>query len=165
MLSINNNCPFSQTQHPPQAIFTSFKLERNDQNGQKNQPPAASSSTHMTQSNQKVKVEKREPSPVNANSYVSKIRIVQAADRCPDPSCVYKKLLHYHCNFSKFCHFSTNQLALMDHHLNDFHAKMEIQENYDYFDRNYDCKLSVCCYNKVRPDTLNRLNSIFMAHC
>lgn len=38
----------------------------------------------------------------------------------------------------------------MDHHLNDFHAKTQIQENYDYFDRNYDCKLNGCCYNKVR---------------
>jgi hypothetical protein len=38
----------------------------------------------------------------------------------------------------------------MDLHLNDFHAKMEIQENYDYFDRNFDCKLNSCCYNKVR---------------
>lgn len=70
-------------------------------------------------------------------------------ERCSDTSCVYKNLLHYHCSHSKFCHYSTNQLALMDFHLNDFHAKMEIQENYDYFDRNFDCKLSECCYNKV----------------
>lgn len=137
-----------QTHHPPQAIFTSFKLERNDPG--KNQP--AATSIQSSPSSQKIKVERREPSPSNQNSFVSRIRIVQASDRCLDTSCVFKKLLHYHCNFSKFCHFSTNQLSLMDQHLNDFHAKMEIQENYDYFDRNFDCKLNGCCYNKVRSN-------------
>ena len=74
---------------------------------------------------------------------------MQASEKCSDLACVYKKILHYHCNFSKFCHFSTNQLTLIDQHLNEFHAKMEILENFDYFDRNYDCKLIGCCYNKV----------------
>jgi len=80
---------------------------------------------------------------------VSKIEIIQSNEKCLDASCVFQKLLHYHCNFSKYCHFSTNHLSQMDHHLNDFHAKMEILENYEYFDRNYDCKLAGCCYNKV----------------
>lgn len=149
------NFTFPQTHHPPQAIFTSFKLERNDHNGKNHSAGPSANANQNHQSSQKAKVEKREPSPASPNSYVSKIEIVQATERCADPSCVYKKLLHYHCNFSKFCHFSTNQLALMDHHLNDFHAKMEIQENYDFFDRNYDCKLNGCCYNKVRRFTSN----------
>jgi hypothetical protein len=38
----------------------------------------------------------------------------------------------------------------MDHHLSDFHVKMDIIENYEYFDRNYDCKMNGCCYNKVK---------------
>lgn len=131
-----------QTHQPPQAIFTSFKLERNEQKNS-----SASSST--TAPTVKAKIEKREPSPESSNSFVSKIEIVQPSERCSDPSCVFKRLLHYHCNFSKFCHFSTNQIALMDQHLNDFHVKMEIQENFDYYDRNFDCKLNGCCYNKV----------------
>lgn len=88
---------------------------------------------------------------------MSKIEIVQSNEQCFETSCVYKKLLHYHCNYSKHCHFSTNQLSQMDQHLNDFHMKIEIVENYDYFDRNIDCKLTGCCYNKVRITTQHLL--------
>lgn len=131
-----------QTHHPPQAIFTSFKLERNDSKGH------TSSSSQNHSQPMKIKPEKREPS-AESDEGTSKIQIILANEQCSDISCVYKKLIHYHCSHSKFCHYSTNQLVQIDHHLNDFHQKMEILENYDYFDRNYDCKLAGCCYNKV----------------
>jgi len=144
------NQSFSQqTHHPPQAIFTSFKLEKNDQNGK---AAAAQSQSNHSQSKKR---EKREPSPAEPSDFVSRIEIVQSTERCADKSCVFHKLLHYHCNLSKHCHFSTNQLTLMDHHLNEFHVKVDIQENYDYFDRNYDCKLQGCCYNKVCQFVVN----------
>jgi hypothetical protein len=101
------------------------------------------------------KVGKRETSPSNPKGFLFKIEIVQSCDQCSDVSCVFKKLLHYHCKFSKFCHYSTNQLGLMDTHLNDFHSKMDILENFDFFDRNFDCKLSGCCYNKVSLKSQN----------
>ena len=91
-----------------------------------------------------------EPSVATGQELMNKVQICQSTDRCGDGSCVYRRLLHYHCGFSKFCHFSTNQLAVMNLHLNDFHTTVLIQDNYDYFDRNFDCKLQGCSFNKVR---------------
>jgi hypothetical protein len=79
-----------------------------------------------------------------------KVRVFQPTESCPDSSCVFKRITHYHCNLTKVCHYSTNHLTQMDQHLNEFHKKIDILENYEHYDRNYDCKKGDCCHNKVR---------------
>lgn len=127
-----------QTQQSPQAIFTSFKLERNDQK---------SNSTQQSSSQQIAKVKNEH----KTSKFVHcKIRVFQPSNPCSDDSCVYKKIIHYHCNLANACHYSTNHLYQIEQHINEFHQKIEILENFEYFDRNFSCKKTDCCHNKVR---------------
>lgn len=113
-----------QTQHPPQAIFTSFKLEKNDQKYNSCGQHSASNVATKTKNENN-----------SARFSFCKIRVYQPLSLCPDESCVYKRIVHYHCNISKACYYSTNHLSQIDMHINDFHKTIEILEGFEYFDR------------------------------
>lgn len=72
---------------------------------------------------------------------LDRVRIVQPTEQCSDACCIYDAMLHFHCNFSKNCHFITNYSNSMEAHLEDFHESVKMHENFLYFDRNYDCKM------------------------
>ncbi|CRL08110.1 CLUMA_CG020904, isoform A [Clunio marinus] len=133
---------YNNANHPPQAIFTSFKLERNN-TGKKN------TNTPNVEKFSGNEEKEKNLQTTSDEDIFAKIDIIQSSENCNDSACVFKNLIHLHCNVSKSCHYSTNYLSFMNIHLNEFHGQHQILPNYDYFDRNYDCKLSDCCYNKI----------------
>lgn len=131
---------YNNSQLPPQAIFTSFKLEKSD--------AKTSNGQHNLNNNNGP-----EPSvtlmKASQGPSLDRVRIVQPADKCPDPSCIYDQMLHFHCNFTRACHFMTNYSSSMEAHLEDLHGNIKILDGFMYFDRNYDCRYPGCGHNKV----------------
>lgn len=126
---------YNNSQLPPQAIFTSFKLEKSE--GKVN-------------GNNNNNVPEPTVTLIKANPPAfDKVRIVQPSEKCSDSSCIYDQMLHFHCNFSKSCHFMTNYSNSMELHLEDLHSNIKILDGFSYYDRNYDCRYSSCVHNKI----------------
>lgn len=123
---------------PPQAIFTSFKLEKNE-NQQK----------FLASNNNNHHMEVSVFKSTSNNQLLDRVKIVQASEKCLEPSCLYDSMLHFHCSYTKACHFMTNYSSSMESHLEEFHENVKILERFVYFDRNFDCKFTACEYNKV----------------
>lgn len=82
----------------------------------------------------------------------NKFKFFQPMQKCGDPLCRYDQLFHFHCEHTARCHFSTNYATAMDRHVLEFHDTVDILNDFDYFDQNYDCRLYSCPHNKVRSN-------------
>lgn len=124
----------NQIQHSPQAIFTSFKLEKNDQSPLH----AASQSTSINNDHQTTSTEK-------SFRFFRRMQRCEAAVHCP-----YDKLLHFHCTVNERCHFATNFTNVMDSHVDEFHSNgATVPDGFEYFDVNFDCQMYRCSNRKV----------------
>lgn len=120
----------TQIQQSPQAIFTSFKLEKNDQS------PLHAASQSKSISNDH---------PVEKS-----FRFFHRMERCDTVQCPYDKMLHFHCAVSDRCHFATNYPNVMDTHADEFHSNgATVPDGFEYFDATFDCQLYRCSYRKV----------------
>ncbi|XP_063704983.1 uncharacterized protein LOC134834292 [Culicoides brevitarsis] len=120
---------YNNSQMPPQAIFTSFKLEKHDQ--------APSKIPHNNNNNEQSSSGFKFPNN-SLSSSLDKVRIYQPTEKCLDSGCIYDQCLHFHCAYPR-CHFVANYSNSMEHHLDEFHDQIKILENYEFFDSNYDC--------------------------
>ncbi|XP_022241711.1 zinc finger protein castor homolog 1-like, partial [Limulus polyphemus] len=66
---------------------------------------------------------------------------------CPDHLCLYYGQHHFHCVHPR-CYFVTNCSNALFLHSTDFHVNFDILEDFLFFDRNVDCRLSSCPSNK-----------------
>ncbi|KAG4073316.1 hypothetical protein HA402_002661, partial [Bradysia odoriphaga] len=120
-----------QIQQSPQAIFTSFKLEKNDQS-----PLHPASQSKSISSDHQTASEKS-------------FRFFHRMERCDTVQCPYDKMLHFHCAVSDRCHFATNYPNVMDSHVDEFHSNgATVPEGFEYYDVNFDCQLYRCSYRK-----------------
>uniref|UniRef100_A0A336K409 CSON011287 protein n=1 Tax=Culicoides sonorensis TaxID=179676 RepID=A0A336K409_CULSO len=140
---------YNNSHLPPQAIFTSFKLEKHEQLNTKvslnNNTDSSNYDTNVPSNSQTI------------SSPLEKVNIFQPNEKCMDSGCSFEQCLHFHCTFSSRCHFVTNYSSTMENHLEVFHQQTKILDNYEYFDSKYNCgKQPFECPN-------NKISSHF--HC
>ena len=71
-----------------------------------------------------------------------------ASEACPDDQCMYRLQLHYHCGRPR-CHTATDRVDVLNLHAKDFHSFVTILENFEFFDRNVNCRRSHCNNNRT----------------
>ena len=74
--------------------------------------------------------------------------VFQEGVQCTDGLCVYFLKLHYHCSQPR-CYFVADQKEHLLLHSKDFHDKIEILENFVFFDKTVDCRMQGCVSNRV----------------
>lgn len=138
-----------QAQLSPQAIFTSFKLQKNDKAGDQ--------TSNNAPSHQQTIVTGRGLSPVNLKSSVNDKVHIQLADKdcIYDRECKFNHELHFHCNYVNNCFFITNNHEFMIDHLEQFHTKVQKNDELDNNDLSYNCRVKNCSLNKL----------VFHYHC
>ncbi|XP_045465819.1 zinc finger protein castor homolog 1-like isoform X1 [Harmonia axyridis] len=123
----------------PQAIFTSFKLPKPFTT------PSGSKELDQVDSND-------EWSNEQSNSIqelgLQGFDIFNENTKCPDHLCPYLGSTHYHCNQNR-CLYVTDKEDVLIMHSKDFHDNIEILDNFEFYDRNVDCRLSDCASNKI----------------
>lgn len=136
---------FEQIQQSPQAIFTSFKLEKNEQ-----------SSLHLA-SQSKPTISEHQTAIASPSE--KSFRFFHRMERCEAAfQCSYDKMLHFHCTVSERCHFATNYPNVMDSHVNEFHSNgTTVPDGFEYYDVNFDCQLYRCSCRKVSLSSLRIL--------
>ena len=91
------------------------------------------------------------------------IKFYQSMEKCTDSLCPYENQLHFHCcHSSGRCHFATSYALVMDKHLDEFHNCSMIPENFDYFDKNYDCRQYGCSNNKVTYAFAIKIHTLYL---
>ncbi|KAJ6643934.1 Transcription factor castor, partial [Pseudolycoriella hygida] len=123
---------YNNIQQSPQAIFTSFKLEKNEQSPLHSASQSKSiNNDHQTTSGKSFR-------------FFHRMERCEAAVQCP-----YDKLLHFHCAVTDRCHFATNFPNVMDSHVDEFHSNgATVPDGFEYFDVNFDCQMYRCSYRK-----------------
>ncbi|KAL3270460.1 hypothetical protein HHI36_021007 [Cryptolaemus montrouzieri] len=123
----------------PQAIFTSFKLPK---------PFSTPSSSKETDQNDSGDEWSNEQSPSVQDLSLQGFDIFGENTKCPDHLCPYLGSTHYHCNQNR-CLYVTDKEDVLIMHSKDFHDNIEILDNFEFYDRNVDCRLPECASNKV----------------
>lgn len=128
---------FSQIQQSPQAIFTSFKLEKGKTTNNQ------TSSNQISSTNDGIDDQQ--------NFLNTKIKIIQPTEACTSQSnCVYSNVLHFHCEFDEDCNFTTNNTERLERHIATHLTANETEnDNFEYVERNKDCKYATCVDNMV----------------
>lgn len=141
-----------QIQHSPQAIFTSFKLEKSARGGRTavRKTPIDTAAQAAAAAAAAYQATNHEATASATLGSANKFHFFQPMEKCGDPVCRYDQLFHFHCDYSKRCHFSTNYATAMDRHVLEFHDAVDILTDFEYFDQNYDCRLYSCPHNMVR---------------
>lgn len=76
---------------------------------------------------------------------INGFRRFEASEPCPDDQCMYYMQVHYHCGRPR-CHTATDRIDVLNLHAKDFHSFVSILENFEFFDRNVNCR-RVHCHN------------------
>lgn len=79
---------------------------------------------------------------------INGFRKFDATEVCPDDQCMYRQQLHYHCGRPR-CHTATDRIDVLNLHAKDFHSFVTILENFEFFDRNVNCRRSHCNNNRT----------------
>nr|KAG5691520.1 hypothetical protein BaRGS_017733 [Batillaria attramentaria] len=79
---------------------------------------------------------------------VNGFRKFEEGEACPDDQCMYYQQTHYHCGRLR-CHTATDRVDVLNLHAKDFHSFVNILENFEFFDRNVNCRRSHCHNNQV----------------
>lgn len=79
---------------------------------------------------------------------INGFQMFEAIERCPDDLCIYSMSKHYHCARPR-CHHSTDRLDVLNLHAKDFHSFVNILEQFEFFDRNVNCRRAHCQNNKA----------------
>ncbi|XP_076451694.1 zinc finger protein castor homolog 1-like [Babylonia areolata] len=85
---------------------------------------------------------------------------------CPDAQCVYRSQVHYHCGRPR-CHTTTDRVDALNLHAKDFHSFVNILDNFEFFDRNVNCRRGHCSNNRTNHHfhcTYPRCDYSFVRH-
>lgn len=123
----------------PQAIFTSFKLPK---------PSTAASSSKDIDAMDSGDDWPTQQSPNTDDFSLQGFDTYTENTKCPDNLCPYLGQNHYHCNQNR-CLYVTDKEDVLIMHSRDFHDNIEIMDNFEFYDRNVDCRLADCPSNKI----------------
>lgn len=86
--------------------------------------------------------------PQSKPEIVQGFYVFQEGIPCTDGFCAFIMKHHFHCSKPR-CYFVTDQQEHLLEHSKDFHDKIEILENFVFFDKSVDCRLKGCASNRV----------------